>query len=123
VAHDLIGVFEQAARVLEENPHRGLKPISEALGVERHTVERAFRLKTGKPFRSFRRELLLERSMWLLTSKRTAPIKEIAFLSGYQSERAFARFIREAFGCSPSELRKLLASPGGRAREVPAQIR
>ena len=121
MAYDLIGVFEQAVGVLKENPRRGLKPISEALGVERHTVERAFQLKTGKPFRSFRRELLLERSMGLLASKCAVSIKEVAFLSGYRSERAFARFIRDASGCSPCELRKQLMGSGGRERRVPAQ--
>jgi AraC-like DNA-binding protein len=122
MAYDLTGVFEQAAGALRENPRAGLKPISEGMGVERHTVERAFQLKAGKPFRSFRRELLLERSKGLLASKRTVSIKEIAFLLGYKSERAFARFIRSAFGCSPCELRKQLTSSPRRARNVRAQI-
>jgi len=122
MAYDLRGVFEQAAGALKEDPRRGLKPISQALGVERHTVERAFQLKTGEPFRSFRRELLLERSMGLLASKRTASVKEVAFLLGYKSERAFARFIRNALGCCPCELRKQLTSSARRAHKVPAQI-
>jgi AraC-like DNA-binding protein len=122
MAYDPGGVFEQAVGALKENPRGGLKPICEALGVERHTVERAFQLKTGKPFRSFRRELLLERSMGLLASKRTVPIKEIAFLLGYKSERAFARFIRNALGCCPGEVRRQLRGSGGRAGKVPAQI-
>lgn len=121
MAYDLPGVFEEAAGALEENPRAGLKAISQAVGVERHTVERAFQLKTGKPFRSFRRELLLKRSMGLLASRRTVSIKEIAFLLGYKSERAFARFIRSAFGCCPCELRKQLTSSSGRAGKVPAR--
>jgi AraC-like DNA-binding protein len=122
MAYDLMGVFEQAVEALKEDPRRGLKPISEALGVERHAVERAFRLKTGKPFRSFRRELLLGRSMGLLASKRTMSIKQVAFLLGYKSERAFARFITNAFGCSPCELRRRLRGSGGHPRKVGAQI-
>lgn len=123
MAYDLTGVFERAVEALKESPRRGLKPISEALGVERHSIERAFQLKTGKQFRSFRHELLLERSMRLLASKRTASIKEIAFLLGYKSERAFARFIRNALGRCPCEVRKQLTSSGGRARKVAAQNR
>jgi AraC-like DNA-binding protein len=121
MAYDPTGVFEQAVAALEETPRRGLKAVSQALGVERHTAERAFRLKTGRPLRSFRRELLLKRSVALLSSRRTVSIKETAFLLGYKSERAFARFIRSAFGCCPCELRKQLTSSSGRAGKVPAR--
>ena len=63
-----MGVFERAVGEITGHPPATLGAVSQTLRVERHTVERAFRSKTGKPFRSFRRELLLERSMELLRS-------------------------------------------------------
>jgi AraC-like DNA-binding protein len=114
-------VFEQAVRALEENPRRGLRAISAVVGVERHTVEKAFRLNDGKPFREFRRELLVETSINWLRRRPAAPLKETAFLLGYKSERAFARFIRNSFGCCPCEVRKQLANSGQPTRKVRAQ--
>jgi AraC-like DNA-binding protein len=114
MSYDLGAVFKRATAALHEDPSQGLKAVSEALGVERHTIERAFRLNVGKPFSLFRRELLLERSLELLASKPTQSIKEIAFLLGYKSQRAFARFIRNSFGCCPCELRKQSAISSSR---------
>jgi len=111
MTYDSRGVFKQAVAALTGNPRRGLKSVSEALGVERHTIEGAFQLNVGRTFREFRHELLCARSVELLASKATASIKEIAFLLGYQSERAFARFIRNSFGCCPCELRRQLTVP------------
>jgi AraC-like DNA-binding protein len=108
MAYDRAGVFTQAVAALHSNPSWGLKALSVALGVERHTVERAFRSNAAKSFRAFKRECLLRRSMELLASKPTASLKEIAFLLGYKSQRAFARSIKGAFGCCPCELRRRL---------------
>jgi AraC-like DNA-binding protein len=121
MAYHLMGVFEQAVKALEENPRMGLRAISVAVGVERHTIEKAFHLKAGKSFREFRRIWLVERSAELLRGNPAASLKQIAFLSGYRSERAFARFIRSSFGCCPCEVRKKLANLGQPPGKVSVQ--
>ncbi|MFZ0961286.1 MAG: helix-turn-helix domain-containing protein [Terriglobia bacterium] len=121
MAYHLMGVFEQAVKALEENPRRGLGDISAAVGVERHTLERAFQSNAGKSFREFRRELQVEGSIDLLRHSPAASLKQIAFLLGYESERAFARFIRTSFGCCPCEVRKQLANSGQPPGEASAR--
>ena len=119
MAYELKSLFDSAMKTLEANPRGRLAAISGALRVERHTVERAFQLRACKSFREVRREMLLEKAKNLLASQPTAPIKGIACLLGYKSERAFARFIRNALGCCPCELRRKLKGPGQPAREAP----
>jgi len=123
MASDLPGLVDQAGVVLEGSPWLGLRAVSHVLGVERHTVERAFQLNTGRSFRAFRRDLLLQRAKDLLGSGPTSPIKEITFLLGYKSERAFARFIRSMVGCCPCELRRHLRAVGQPSTEVPDQAK
>jgi AraC-like DNA-binding protein len=109
---DLTGLCRQAVTLLEQNPQTGLVTLSRTLGVERHTLESAFQLSHGKSFRVFRRELLCRKAEELLVSKPGASLKEIALLLGYNSARAFARAVRNSFGCCPRELRmQLTASP------------
>jgi AraC-like DNA-binding protein len=121
MTYEITIVFEKAVAALEENPWRHLRAVSEALGVERHTVERAFQSRAGTTFRTFRREMMLAKVKDLLASHPTAPIKEVAFNLGYSSSRAFARFVRNAFGCCPCELRRQLMGSGQPACKVPAQ--
>jgi AraC-like DNA-binding protein len=108
MAYELRGLFDRAVAILEGNPRQSIKAVSQALRVERHTLEKAFWLSAGKSFRQFRRDAVLARAKELLASRPNVPVKEIAFLLGYSSERAFARFIRKALGCSPCELRRAL---------------
>ena len=108
MAYDLTGVFTQAVAALRGNPTQSLTLLSATLGVERHTVERAFQLNARRSFCAIRREFLLRRCMELLSSRPMGSIKEIAFLLGYKSQRAFARSIKGAFGCCPCELRRRL---------------
>ena len=118
MAYELRRLFDRAVGILEAHPRQSMTAISRALRVERHTLERAFRLSAGNSFRQFRQDAVLARAKDLLASRSDAPVKEIAFLLGYSSERAFARFIRKAVGCSPCELRGALLCPrqSGRRR-------
>jgi AraC-like DNA-binding protein len=112
MAYELATVYKQAVAALGLNPAQRLGAVQKALGVERHTIERAFRLGGGKSFRAFRCGLLRRQAVELLGPRSAASAKEIAFLLGYKSERAFARFIRSSFGCSPCELRRQLVASG-----------
>ena len=121
MAYDSTGVFKKAIELLNGDHSRSIKALSEVLGVERHTLEKCFQLNTGMSFRMYRREQMSATLIRLLASKPTASLKEIAFLLGYRSERAFARFVRVQFSCCPRELRSWLMISGQRARSSPKQ--
>jgi two-component system response regulator YesN len=82
-----------------------LDELSKSLRVERHTIERAIKRTTGNTFREFRARLLLEKAKRVLDEDPLQSIKEVAFILGYSSQRAFCRFTKANAGCSPTELR------------------
>src|SRR5437879_9709486 len=108
--HGIIVVRLQ--KLLAENIHIALVEASRALGIERHTIEKALKEKTGSSFRIYRQRILLDEALKLLVDGVSLSTKEIAVRLGYGSGTAFARFIRKQTGCSPTELRqKPLPSP------------
>jgi len=82
-----------------------LSEVSDQLGVERHTVEKVIREFRGETFRQYRGGLLLSKAVELLTTKPLLTVKEIAGTLGYGDPRAFARFVKDATGKSPKEIR------------------
>lgn len=112
MTYDSAGLFRQAAALLEQKPELRLVTVAEAVGAERHTLERAFQLSAGKSFREFKRELLCRKTIESFRLKPSASTSETAFALGYQWERAFARFIRNSFGCPPTDLRRQLGGGG-----------
>jgi AraC-like DNA-binding protein len=121
MAYDLAGLAKQAVALLKQKPGLGLVAVAEAVGAERHTVERAFQLSVRMSFRDFRRELLCRKTVELFGLNPGASISETAFALGYQWERAFARFVRNSFGCTPSDLRRRLRGGGQACTHGPAQ--
>lgn len=87
-------------------PRTSLSAIAQRLGVERHSLERAVRRVTGKNFRQLQAEAVLRKAVDLLALEPSRSVKEISFLLGYKSSRAFSRFVRRASGNAPRELRR-----------------
>ena len=116
MAYALASLFGQVFSLLVQNPHTTLSSISRALDVERHTIERAVRLSTGRPFRQLRREILFSATSKHLQGEPGESIKEISFALGFRSPRAFARFVRHSSGLSPSEFRRLREPVTGTAQ-------
>jgi AraC-like DNA-binding protein len=105
MVYDLHRIFVQVARRLEMAPSISLRQVSESLGVERHTVEKAVKSATGVTFREFRRSILLKHAEGLLRDQPTRSIKEVAFVLGYRSQGSLSRFVRMATGSSAKELK------------------
>ncbi len=101
--HQLLldAIFHQLSRA----PSGLLGDLSRELCVSRRTIQKAVSTATGRTFRDFREEMLVERVKNLLESHPTRTIKEVSFDLGYKSPRSFARAIKRACGSSPAELR------------------
>ncbi len=109
MAYDLARLFEHASSALDLNPRISLRALSRRLHVDRHTLERAIHRNSGKTFRRLQHNVLLRKALKLLTSDEALSVKEVGFLLGYRSSRAFSRLIYVAFGCCPSKLRDKLS--------------
>src|SRR5262249_41226801 len=110
--YDRHELFVRIRQRMEVSPFLQLVDLSDALRIERHTIEKAVKEATGSTFRDLRAEILLKRAIRLLGDNPGHSIKEISFSLGYNSQRSFCRFVRTTAGCSPTELR-------GRKRIVP----
>lgn len=98
-------IFLEVMRCLEIEPSISLNQLSDNLGIERHTVEKAVRNATGINFRELRTSILLKRACDLLTDKSNLTVKEVAFILGYKWQGSFSRFLKRAMGCSPKEFK------------------
>lgn len=105
MVYDLRGIFMQVARNLEIAPSMSLTQLSNALGIERHTVEKAVKHATAMTFREFRNGILLKHARGLLRDQSNRTIKEVAFMLGYRSQGSLSRFIRSATGYSAKEVK------------------
>ncbi len=111
MAYDLLQLLTRVQARLQASPAASLAELSRALGVSRHTIERAVRSASGKTFRHWRRKLLFGKAADLLKAGGALSIKEVAFMMGYKSPQAFARFVKRSCGCSPTKLRRASALP------------
>ncbi|WP_404401398.1 GlxA family transcriptional regulator [Pelagibacterium halotolerans] len=76
------------------------------LGLTRRQVERLFRNALRNSPARYYMKLRLERARLLLQQTST-PIVEVAFASGFSSASHFSKAYRDAYGCSPHEVRKV----------------
>jgi methylphosphotriester-DNA--protein-cysteine methyltransferase len=82
-----------------------LYEIALALGVDRHTIEKAMRSVRGMSFRDYKRRELLYRAHALL-DKPTVSVKKAGESLGYSHGSSFSRFVHKSTGKTPSQLRK-----------------
>lgn len=90
MAYDLRLLAERVEAYLSASPRKLLRDVAAELGVDRHTVERAVRDRTGKTFRQLQREALAAEALKLLTSEPPRSVKEVCFLLGYRSSSGFS---------------------------------
>jgi AraC-like DNA-binding protein len=105
MAYDLLGLFSLICERLNSSPGLSSKTLSSQIGIERHTIERTIKSKSGMTFRQFRCQITLERIKVLMRTRPDLTVKELAGELNYRSQSAFSRFVRENTGCSPSKLR------------------
>lgn len=105
MAYDLHGLARQVSDLIVRKRGITLTELSQRLGVDRHTVEKAILVAAGTTFRNFRRKLLFDEAVTLLRAEPNLPVKEVAFKLAFTSPRSFARFIKGASGKTPTELR------------------
>ncbi|MBN1569547.1 MAG: helix-turn-helix transcriptional regulator [Acidobacteria bacterium] len=91
--------------LIAETPRIRLTEVARSLGVDRHTIENAMRSRRKTTFREYRRERLLQAARKMMDEPHLS-IKEIGIKLGYSSAASFSRFVRQATGKSPSQLRK-----------------
>jgi AraC-like DNA-binding protein len=99
-------IFLKVESFLLVNPHSRLSDLSRKLHVERHTIEKSIREATGLSFRAHQKSRVLERAMQLLSQEGELSEKQIAALLGYRSLEAFCRFVRNATGRTPGQIRR-----------------
>ncbi|MBI4454864.1 MAG: AraC family transcriptional regulator [Acidobacteria bacterium] len=105
MTYDLQGIFGRIERALAENPRTTLKEISQELQVDRHTLERSVYAAHRKSFREYQQEITLTAALRTLKSEPNLSIKQIAAILGYNSPRAFSRFIKCRTGRNPRDYR------------------
>jgi len=98
-------LMEAISHHLGNTPSGLLKDLSRELRVSRRTLQKVVSTATGRTFREFRKEMLVERAKKLLELCPARTIKEMSFDLGYESPRSFARAIKRACGSSPAQLR------------------
>ena len=90
--------------LISQTPRIRLAEVARTLGVDRHTIENAMRSRRQITFREYRREILLQAAQNMM-DRPDCSIKEIGIKLGYSSPASFSRFVRQATGKSPSQLR------------------
>ena len=97
------GVDYIEARLDEEIP---LEEVAKAAGISQWHFQRMFKALTGETLKVYIRSRRLAGSLErLLTSK--LRILDIALLAGFESQEAFARAFKQAFGLTPQQYRNV----------------
>ncbi len=101
--------FLRAVDYIEEHLSEpvALADVAKQAGFSLHYFSRLFRVLTGEPFGAYlrgrRMTVAAER---LVTEGRGLRLIELAFACGYDSQEAFTRAFKRAFGVTPGEYRR-----------------
>ncbi len=106
MAYGLRQLFPRVEAALDSNPRLRLSALARSLCVERHTIERAVRQRSGITFRQLQTQVTLKKGLEFLLSEPSRSIKEISLMLGYKSAHAFSHFMKNACGTSPLAIRK-----------------
>jgi len=111
MAYDRRLLFKRVEESLSSRPRTSISEIARQVKVDRHTIERAVRQVTGGSFRQLQQQALLGAALRLLAAEPGRSVKEISFLLGYGSPRAFSRFMRHTCGSPPTPIRLANSPP------------
>jgi methylphosphotriester-DNA--protein-cysteine methyltransferase len=104
VAYNRNKVLAELDALISENPRIRLYEVARTLGVDRHTIDNAMRSRRNMSFREYKRSCLLRAAKTMLGQPHLS-VKEIGIKLGYGSASSFSRFIQDATGKTPSQLR------------------
>ena len=99
-------IFSQVEALLSVTPRFEIYKLAQNLQVSRHTLETVVKEATGKPYREYRKTVLLERALDLLTYQGELSHKQIAGMLGYGSAEGFSRFVKRTTGKTPTDIRR-----------------
>lgn len=99
------GTFRKVAELVRAGQVSTLSAAAQALGVERHTLERIVKAREGCTFRAWRRRAVIERAAAQLVATRDLSIKAAAYEAGYKSVTSFCRAFRAVMRMSPQQFR------------------
>jgi AraC-like DNA-binding protein len=116
MAYDVSRLFNQVQALVKAKPRITLAALSTRLGVSRHTMEKAVRAGTGQGYRCWQSGVVAAEAIRLLTESGNRHVRQVAFKLGYESPKAFARFLKGATGRTPSQLRRRRAGPSASSR-------
>ena len=102
--YNLSQIAEQLVHTLRTTPRTTAGQLAQALGVERHTLNRAARAYCGLSVREMRLKCQAEWIRAFLSEHPNCSIKEAAATLGY-SAAAFAALTRRLLGSPPTQLR------------------
>lgn len=107
----------EVIRYISENFREdiNLQTAADHLRYNYHYLSKVFNRNVGYNFNSMLNQYRIEFAIQLLEETET-PITQIAFESGFQSQRTFNRIFEEAHGVSPREYRREHRKNAGRKR-------
>jgi AraC-like DNA-binding protein len=102
---------------VRENPTtiESMEDVAEAVGIGYDHLRHAFRRRYGKSMKRWHLEVRVGRARDLLAHT-TVPLKQIARLCGFSTERYFSACFRKLAGTTPGRYRRANESQGGEPR-------
>jgi AraC-like DNA-binding protein len=99
-------LVELACAMLESQPHVGMNvnQLASLLGVDRVTLQRAFKQELNMPPHAYLKRQRLNRACELLHMT-DWPLRQVADACGYDSEKYFIRSFHQAIGQTPGQWR------------------
>ncbi|GGA93313.1 helix-turn-helix domain-containing protein [Puia dinghuensis] len=103
--HDL-ACLELAKSIITKNPddHITIDYLSRKVGLNKKKLKYGFKRQNGMPIHDFQVTLRMNKAVELLKHT-TAPIKEIAFKTGYKTISSFSFAFRKKYQKPPSQCR------------------
>jgi len=98
-------------------PPPTLVELAELVSLSPGVLSERFQRSTARTLRTYVAEKKLEKASTLLT-KRNLMMKQIAYLSGFESAAAFATAFRREFGLTPSQFRASIPDQAGTRRNA-----
>lgn len=94
--------------ILEENIQDKIiiEDLSKLLNFSTRTIQKHFKISTGKSIHEYHLELKLNNSKYFLISYPDMKLKEIAIMFGFYDEFHYSKAFKKLFGISPNNFRR-----------------